>query len=94
MVGENSISAGSISLEYRCRIVSCCAYFPFRACVLLGYLSVGGISGYYLLGIRQAKEEPLSLFTCNEMVAIWCFRSIHYYDGCRVEFPGYSDSTL
>ena len=62
--------------------------------VLTFLLSVGGISGYYLLDIRQAKEEPLSLFTCNEMVAIWCFRSIHYYDGCRVEFPGYSDSTL
>jgi len=52
MVGENSISAGFISLEYRCRIVFNCIYIPVRAYLLLRYLSVGSVSGHRFVGIR------------------------------------------
>ena len=50
--GENSISAGFISLEYRCRIVFNCAYIPVRAYLLLRYLSVGSVSGHRFVDIR------------------------------------------
>ena len=52
MVGENSISAGFISLEYRCRIVFSCIYIPVRAYLLLRYLSVGSVSGHRFVDIR------------------------------------------
>jgi len=94
MVGENSISAGFISLEYRCRIVFSCIYIPVRAYLLLRYLSVGSVSGHCFVGIRQTKEKPVPLFTSNEMVAVWRFRSIHYYDGCRIELFGYLAGTV
>lgn len=94
MVGENSISAGFISLEYRCRIVFSCTYIPVRTYLLLCYLSVGSVSGHCFVGIRQTKEKPVPLFTSNEMVAVWRFRSIHYYDGCRIELFGYLAGTV
>ena len=94
MVGENSISAGFISLEHRCRIVFSCTYIPVRTYLLLCYLSVGSVSGHCFVGIRQTKEKPVPLFTSNEMVAVWRFRSIHYYDGCRIELFGYLAGTV
>ena len=62
--------------------------------VLLCYLSVGSVSGHCFVGIRQTKEKPVPLFTSNEMVAVWRFRSIHYYDGCRIELFGYLAGTV
>ena len=53
MVGENSISAGSISLEYRCGIIPYHTYNLVRAYLLFGHLSFGSISGCYFVGIRQ-----------------------------------------
>ena len=91
---ENSISAGFISLEHRCRIVFSCTYIPVRTYLLLCYLSVGSVSGHCFVGIRQTKEKPVPLFTSNEMVAVWRFRSIHYYDGCRIELFGYLAGTV
>ena len=70
MAGENSISAGPISLEHRCCLIFSCAYISFGTCILLCYLSVGSISGYYFLGGGQAKEESVPLFAGKEMVAI------------------------
>ena len=35
---------------------------------------------------------PLGVF--QEMVAVWRFRSIHYYDGCRIELFGYLAGTV
>jgi len=49
---------------------------------------------YCFVGIRQTKEKPVPLFTSNEMVAVWRFRSIHYYDGCRIELFGYLAGTV
>ena len=62
--------------------------------LLLCYLSVGSVSGHCFVGIRQTKEKPVPLFTSNEMVAVWRFRSIHYYDGCRIELFGYLAGTV
>ena len=83
-----------ISLEHRCRIVFSCTYIPVRTYLLLCYLSVGSVSGHCFVGIRQTKEKPVPLFTSNEMVAVWRFRSIHYYDGCRIELFGYLAGTV
>ena len=62
--------------------------------LLLCYLSVGSVSGHCFVGIRQTKEKPVPLFTSNEMVAVWRFRSIHYHDGCRFELFGYLAGTV
>ena len=67
---------------------------PVRTYLLLCYLSVGSVSGHCFVGIRQTKEKPVPLFTSNEMVAVWRFRSIHYYDGCRIELFGYLAGTV
>lgn len=69
-------------------------YIPVRTYLLLCYLSVGSVSGHCFVGIRQTKEKPVPLFTSNEMVAVWRFRSIHYYDGCRIELFGYLAGTV
>ena len=42
----------------------------------------------------KQKKKPVPLFTSNEMVAVWRFRSIHYYDGCRIELFGYLAGTV
>ena len=94
MVGENSISAGFISLKHRYRIVFSCTYISVRTYLLLCYLSVGSVSGHCFVGIRQTKEKPVPLFTSNEMVAVQRFRSIHYHDGCRFELFGYLAGTV
>ena len=59
MVGENSISAGFISLKHRYRIVFSCTYISVRTYLLLCYLSVGSVSGHCFVGIRQTKEKPV-----------------------------------
>ena len=69
-------------------------YIPVRTYLLLCYLSVGSVSGHCFVGIRQTKEKSVPLFTSNEMVAVWRFRSIHYHDGCRIELFGYLAGTV
>lgn len=71
-----------------------CTYIPVRTYLLLCYLSVGSVSGHCFVGVRQTKEKPVPLFTSNEMVAVWRFRSIHYHDGCRIELFGYLAGTI
>ena len=94
MVGENSIPAGFISLEYRCGILFLIIYNLVRTYLLFCHLSFGSISGCYFVGIRQTKEKSVPLFSGYEMVPLWRFRSVYYYDGCRIECFGYSDGTL
>ena len=60
----------------------------------LAKIQFGSVSGHCFVGIRQTKEKPVPLFTSNEMVAVWRFRSIHYYDGCRIELFGYLAGTV
>ena len=86
MVGENSISAGFISLEHRCRAIPYCAHITIRAYLLFGHLPVRGISGCCFMVLRQTEKESLPLFSGFKMAEIWCIGCIHPCLGCRAEY--------
>ena len=57
MAGENSVSAGSISLEYRCCTTPYCTYVIVRAYLLLGHLPVRSISRCGFVDFRQTEKN-------------------------------------
>ena len=85
MAGENSVPAGSISLEHRCRAIPYCAHITIRAYLLFGHLPVRSISGCCFMVLRQTEKEPLPLFSGFKMAEIWCIGCIHPCLGCRTE---------